>query len=333
MTTDAQLDSIAGSLAAIERHLATIADYASFLHIQATGEKTFQVQRFVVGRDSEDNPCIWLYGTHPGLEFAVTRIYHETLPALPLTIPDDAKIWDGEQAPSTDKAARGGYFCLAPAPFTISLMPTGKKTDGGLDIRRFSRVVSIDTTSNGAPTNGAPSPVLRTGEPSAPASGPNSDGDFDGLPGHARSAYVPATKTGKPADPEPPAKPAFMTSKRPWTGDTAIDAMRFVADAKATKGEGVSEQDGKFGAVIGLLDAAPFDTDCRRELLRQVFNVESAKDLTGAQRLALVTWGKPAPVGPGPKAPWALAVEAVTEYRRILGWADSAGTAEDEIPF
>lgn len=324
MTTD-QLDSIVDILTAIERHLATIAGYASFLHVQATGEKTFQVQRFVVGRDSEDNPCIWLYGTHPGLEFAVTRIYHETLPALPLTVPDDAKIWDGEQAPSTDKAARGGYFCAAPTPFTISLMPTGKKTDSGLDIRRFSRIVSIDAPAP-SPTNGAPPP------PAPAPLTPNSDGDFDNLPGHARSAYKPATATAtSQPDPEPPIKPAFMTEKRPWTSIVAIDAMRHVADAKRAKGEGVSEQDGRFGAVIGLLDGAPFDTDCRRELLKQVFGVESAKELDGAQRLALAIWGKPAPVGPGPKAPWALAVEATTEYRRILGWADSTSSAS--VPF
>lgn len=302
------LDTQAKTLEAIERHLATIASYASFLHVQATGEKTFQVQRFVVGRDSEDNPCIWLYGTHPGLEFAVTRIYHETLPALPLTIPDDVKLWDGEQAPSTDKAARGGYFCLAPAPFTISLMPTGKKTDSGLDIRRFSRVVSIDAP---APTNGAPVPP--------PASSP-SDADFDRLPGHERSAYV-------PAEPPPAAsgKPAFMTTERPWVSTVAAEAIRYTADAKLRKGEGVEEADGRFGAVIGIMDSLPFDTSCRREFMKEVFGVESAKELSGAQRLALAVWAKPAKVD----GAWTIAKPAVIEYRRIIGWTDE----DDEIPF
>lgn len=312
-----QFDSIAGSLAAIERHLATIASYASLLHVQATGEKTFQVQRFVVGRDSEDNPCIWLYGTHPGLEFAVTRIYHETLPALPLTIPDDAKLWDGEQAPSTDKAARGGYFCLAPAPFTISLMPTGKKTDSGLDIRRFSRVVSIDAPTP-PPTNGAPIPPPDP-RPQSPVP---SDADFDRLPGHERSAYVPAEPP--PAAPSP-SKPAFMTSERPWVSTVAAEAIRYTADAKLRKGEGIEEADGRFGAVIGIMDSLPFDTTCRREFLKEVFGVESAKELTGAQRLAMAAWAKPAKVD----GAWTIAKPAVIEYRRIIGWTDE----DDEIPF
>ena len=328
MTTDAQLDSIAGSLAAIERHLATIAGYASFLHVQATGEKTFQVQRFVVGRDSEDNPCIWLYGTHPGLEFAVTRIYHETLPALPLTIPDDAKLWDGEQAPSTDKAARGGYFCLAPAPFTISLMPTGKKTDGGLDIRRFSRVVSIDAPAP-PPTNGAPPAAS---QPAVQPPAPSSDSDFDKLPSHERSAYKPAEPPPSPPapapSPQPPAsggKPAFMTTERPWGSTVAVDAIRYTADAKLRKGEGVEEADGRFGSVIGIMESLPFDTTCRREFLKEVFGVESAKELTGAQRLALAVWAKPAKVD----GTWTIAKPAVIEYRRIIGWTDE----DDEIPF
>lgn len=306
----------------IERHLATIASYASFLHVQATGEKTFQVQRFVVGRDSEDNPCIWLYGTHPGLEFAVTRIYHETLPALPLTVPNDAKLWDGEQAPSTDKAARGGYFCLAPAPFTISLMPTGKKTDSGMDIRRFSRVVSIDAPTP-PQTNGAPVPPPPPA-PSAPR--PSSDADFDRLPGHERSAYVPAEPAPAPS-PQPAAasKPAFMTTERPWPSTVAAEAIRYTADAKQRKGEGIEETDGRFGAVIGIMDSLPFDTDCRREFLKEVFGVESAKELSGAQRMALAVWAKPAKVD----GAWTIAKPAVIEYRRIIGWTDE----DDEIPF
>ena len=124
-----------------------------------------------------------------------------------------------------------------------------------------------------------------------------------------------------------------MTTARPWTGDVAIAAMRYVAEAKDAKGEGLPDTDGRFGAAVGLLDGAPFDTDCRREFLSQVFGVASAKDLTPAQRQALVVWGKPAPIGPGPRAPWALAVEAVVEYRRILGWADETAGTDDEIPF
>lgn len=327
MIDETQFDALTNIMARIEGHLSVMAELAQMRILDLTGEKTYQVQRFVVGRDGEDNPCIWLYGTHPGLEFAVTRIYHEYLDKLPLTVPGNAKVWDGEQAPSTDKAARGGYFVMAPAPFTISLLPTGKKTDAGHDIRRFSRVISID---------GDPTPAPSTnGTQRAPVSQPaETDAEFDALPGHPRSAYTPeptASSTQAPATPA--ARPAFMTTARPWTGDVAIAAMRYVAEAKDAKGEGLPDTDGRFGAAVGLLDGAPFDTDCRREFLSQVFGVASAKDLTPAQRQALVVWGKPAPIGPGPRAPWALAVEAVAEYRRILGWADETAGTDDEIPF
>lgn len=319
MIEEHQFDSLRDTMEAIGRHLSVLSDLAQLMIIERRGEKTTQVQRFVVGRDGEDNPCIWLYGTHPKLEYAVTRVYHEYLSKLPLTIPDDAKLWDGEQAPSTDKAARGGYFCAAPDPFTISLMPTGAKTDSGLDIRRFSRVVSIDAP---APTNGAPVPPPAP-KPQAP--GP-SDADFDRLPGHERSAYVPAEPPPAPS-PQPAAasKPAFMTTERPWVSTVAADAIRYTADAKLRKGEGIEETDGRFGAVIGIMDSLPFDTTCRREFLKEVFGVESAKELNGAQRLAMAVWAKPAKVD----GAWTIAKPAVIEYRRIIGWTDE----DDEIPF
>lgn len=81
---------IAQSIASIDASLKVIADYVQLLHIEKTGEKTWEVQRYVVGADGEGNPCVWLYATHPGIEFAVTRIYHERLADLPLAIPANA---------------------------------------------------------------------------------------------------------------------------------------------------------------------------------------------------------------------------------------------------
>jgi len=177
---------LAQTIASIDVSLKTIADYVQLLHIEKTGEKTWEVQRFVVGTDGEDQPCVWLYATHPGIEFAVTRIYHERLEDLPLTVPANAKVWDGEVAPSAEAAAKKGYFYVAPAPFTISLMPTGKKTDAGLDIRKFSRIVSVGEPSRNPASNGQP-PQSASKAPAPPADARQAAKDEEDA---ARAAYL-----------------------------------------------------------------------------------------------------------------------------------------------
>jgi len=59
---------------------------------------------------------------------------------------------------------------------------------------------------------------------------------------------------------------------------------------------------------------ARFDTTKRHALLREVFNVGSSKDLTGAQRYALNAWAKPAKVGDA----WAMDANAAAEYAAIV---------------
>lgn len=213
MTTDNAPDwaFLAQTIASIDVSLKTIADYVQLLHIEKTGEKTWEVQRFVVGADGEDQPCVWLYATHPGIEFAVTRIYHERIADLPLTIPANAKVWDGEVAPSAEAAAKKGYFYVAPAPFTISLMPTGKKTDAGQDIRRFSRVLSV----------GEPSRNPAGKAPAQPASNQAAKDEEDA----ARAAYL--------AGQRPPAPPATSEEPSPWSADTEFEQLPSAAQAPA----------------------------------------------------------------------------------------------------
>lgn len=190
MTTPTATDQLLAGLVeqfsriadALER-LAPLADYATLLHTEKTGEQVYEVQRYVVGSDSEGNPCAWLYATHPGLKFAVTRVYHDHLHKLPYPLAANAKVWDGEVAPSAEAAAKKGYFNAFPAAFSISLMPTGKKTDKDEPIRRLHRI--LDAPKPAPPNNGqrplVPAPQRPASEepPAWAAPDPATEAEFE----------------------------------------------------------------------------------------------------------------------------------------------------------
>lgn len=169
MTTDPQWATLAQTLASIDASLKTIADFVTLLHTEKTGEKITEVQRYVVGADGDGQPCIWLYGTHPALEYAVTRVYHDHLSKLPYPVNPAAKVWDGEQAPSVEAAAKKGYFNAFPAPFSISLMPTGKTTDAGHPVRRLHRVLDAPPAGAAAAPTARPNPANGNGNGKPPA--------------------------------------------------------------------------------------------------------------------------------------------------------------------
>ncbi len=103
---------------------------------------------------------------------------------------------------------------------------------------------------------------------------------------------------------------AYKRLPRPWPAPVAAEAIRDMA--AVTKNE--LPANGQWGALVGLLDSAPFDTGKRHMLLREVFNVASSKDLTGAQRYALNAWAKPAKVD----GAWAMDANAAAEYAAIV---------------
>lgn len=109
---------------------------------------------------------------------------------------------------------------------------------------------------------------------------------------------------------EQPTEPAYKRLPRPWPAPVAAEAIRDMA--AVTKNE--LPANGQWGALIGLLDSAPFDTTKRHALLREVFNVGSSKDLTGAQRYALNAWAKPGQVD----GKWQLDGRAIAEYTAIV---------------
>lgn len=227
----ALIDQMERIATALER-LAPLSDYVTLLHTEKTGETIYEVQRYVVGTDGENKPCIWLYATNPGLNFAVTRVYHDHLDKLPYPINDAAKTWDGEVAPSAEAAAKKGYFCVFPAPFSISLMPTGKMTDSGHPVRRLHRVLDAPAAKQPAPAappkaNGtaapaaklaaqAPAPVPASeDEPPWPASDDGFDAEFERMPA-ASQAPAQAAALAKAAASRPASAPAAEQAALPF---------------------------------------------------------------------------------------------------------------------
>lgn len=133
---------------------------------------------------------------------------------------------------------------------------------------------------------------------------------------------------GQQAQADPPDTPAYKRLPRPWPAPVAIEAIRDVASS--TKKE--MDANGQWGALIGLLDGSPFDTQQRLRLLMDVFGVESSKALNGAQRYALHAWAKPAKIGDT----WALDANAVAEYQSIVNdnrMSDAELDADEEPGF
>lgn len=108
---------------------------------------------------------------------------------------------------------------------------------------------------------------------------------------------------------------SWQQEQRPWSPDNAIGALRYAAEHAKNE----APADGTWGALIGLLETAPFDTMARHTLLKAAFGVESSKDLTGKQRYALVKWSAVAKSGPEKSDPWVMDGNAIEEYRRIVG--------------
>lgn len=163
------MEEIVAVLNKIERHLAIVAEYVEYLHVQATGEKVYEVQGYVLGHTSAGEPCVHLYSTHPGLEYKVTTVYVERLNELPISLDLEGKTWDSDAAPSRETAARKGYLRLAPQPFRITVVPTGGTTDAGKPRYKLGRVL-VAGAENAAPPPAEPPVKAPPTNPPAKAS-------------------------------------------------------------------------------------------------------------------------------------------------------------------
>lgn len=130
---------------------------------------------------------------------------------------------------------------------------------------------------------------------------------IDAPPVHVVTTEQPKRAVGTQAAATKP----WLAEQRPWSIDNTIGALRYAAEH--TQNE--APVDGTWGALIGVLDSAPFDTTARHTLLRAVFGVESSKDLTGKQRYALAKWANVAKINDV----WVMNGNAYIEYQRIVG--------------
>jgi hypothetical protein len=120
----------------------------------------------------------------------------------------------------------------------------------------------------------------------------------------------------------------FRNTSRPWPANMAIDAIR----SQAGIDDGKPVDEGLWGALVGTLDSAPFNTQMRHELVDQIFQVQTTKDLNPAQRKAMIKWSKVAKSGSEKSDPWVMDGNALTEYKAIVGslWIEQPATTDKD---
>lgn len=145
-------------LQAVENQMAELArrGYTANPPSVNDGEKVENISGWVLGETSNGQPCVYLYGTHPGLQFKMATVYEERLAELPFPI--KAKSWPGA-APTREVAENKGYFNAVPE-FQIVMVPHEYKTkDDGTPVIVFGRVHKAQQQAPSQPpagsTNGA----------------------------------------------------------------------------------------------------------------------------------------------------------------------------------
>lgn len=118
-----------------------------------------------------------------------------------------------------------------------------------------------------------------------------------------------------------PQQPAQSKAPRPWPADLVIRRLHSSVEVHAKNGAGIEQTDGKFGALIAVLNTR-FGRLDYEQFLKTVCAVSSAKELSPAQRLALVNWSGIHKTGEERNAPWAISQEATVEFERIVGYED-----------
>lgn len=143
---------------------------------------------------------VWLYGSHPGLQWKVATVYSEDFGALrPFLNPGAGKVYDGEVAPSREAAAKKGYITEV-APFEVILSPTAKRAENGAVIYDFktARPLATDAPQPAPPSAPAPvqpskpQPTPAPAQPQAPTQAPSAaEQDFASWPSAADGLKIP----------------------------------------------------------------------------------------------------------------------------------------------
>lgn len=161
---------------------------------------------------------VWLYGSHPGLQWKVATVYSEDFGALrPFLNPGAGRVYDGEVAPSREAAAKKGYITEV-APFEVILSPTAKRAENGAVIYDFKTARPLATDAPQLTPSAAalaqppkPQPTPAPAQPQAPSA---AEQEFASWPSAADGLKIPPIepkgghqpqigRSAKPADPAP----------------------------------------------------------------------------------------------------------------------------------
>jgi len=144
----------------LETHLDLLEAIGYTVNLPGTepGEQVEEVNAWVLGETSRDEPCVYLYSSNTGLKWRVATVYVEDMPDLPFVV--RGKRWPGA-APEREMAQKKGVLHEVP-PFKIVMKPTGKMTDGDnpRPILKFDRVLDA-RPSQPAPPQQPAGPVAR----------------------------------------------------------------------------------------------------------------------------------------------------------------------------
>lgn len=308
-----QIYSLLTALENIERRLGTIAAYASHLHTESIGERTYRIDGYVRTTTSQGDDAVWLYCPIPGMKYRVTTVYAERFDELPFD-PVVGKLFDGEVAPSRGNAEQKSYFNRV-AIFEIATLPTGKKTEEGKDVYRFSRI--IGGTQRNPVNNG---------------NGQNSDPTPESRP-------VPVQRRVEPTQPQPdqPAERQTQPTNGKWVtasparvvrrGEMPPDVLRqwLCQEAKTIKSFGRTPSDAQVGAVHSALVKCTPGEEQRRALQVFLTGHNSMANMDPEQVLALFQWLRPSKNGPTDP-------DAATEIGLVIAQLDYVAETEATTP-
>jgi len=156
-------------------HIVDLHEYMSILKTKGyspqlpglePGEETQEIDGWVYGETSRDEPCVYLYKTP--LKWKVATVYVESLEMLPF--PVGGKQWPGG-APERETAVNKGYLNQC-APFKVVMVPTGKTSESGHNIMRFNRVLDEKPLER----------VNKSAPPVGTRQAPQNANNFDDLP-------------------------------------------------------------------------------------------------------------------------------------------------------
>ncbi len=115
------------------------------------GEKLEEITAWVLGENSKDEPCIFLYSSHEALEYKTATVWVESIASLPLDVNVNGNRWPGT-APKREMAEKKNVLNTVP-PFNIVMERyEAKDKDGNQVLRhKFSRVHNATEKKTEAP--------------------------------------------------------------------------------------------------------------------------------------------------------------------------------------